>query len=50
MVLTLIIEGNKEDLHTLKGNIIKSASECLVSCQADIIEEPKKELQVICLK
>ena len=48
MVITLVIEGNKEDLHTLKGNIVKSASECLVSCQADIIEKPKKELKVFC--
>ena len=46
MVISLVIEGNEEDLHTIKGNIIKTACEALVSVTANEIEEPKKELQI----
>ena len=46
MIISLVIEGNEEDLHEIKGNIIKSACEALVSVSANVVEEPKKELQI----
>lgn len=46
MVISLVIEGNEEDLHTIKGNIISSACEALVSVSANVVEEPKKEIDV----
>lgn len=44
MIISLVIEGNKEDLHTIKGNIITTACEALVSVTANEIEEPKRQL------
>lgn len=41
MVISLVIEGNVEDLHEIKGNIIKSACDALVSVTTNEIEEPK---------
>lgn len=46
MVISLVIEGNKEDLHTIKGNIIATACEALVSVTANEIEEPKKQIEI----
>ena len=46
MIISMVIEGNEEDLHEIKGAIIATASECLVSVTADVIEEPKKELKI----
>ena len=46
MVISLVIEGNEEDLHEIKGNIIKSSCEALVSVSANVVEEPKKEIDV----
>ena len=45
MVISLVIEGNKEDLHTIKGNIIATASEVLVSVTTNELSEKKKELK-----
>lgn len=42
MVITLIIEGTKEDLNTIKGNIINTASEAMVSLKADMLSQEKK--------
>ena len=42
MIVTLIIEGQEEDIHEIKGSIITTASECLISMKADVIEEPKE--------
>ena len=44
MIISLVIEGKEEDLHEIKGNIIKSASDCLISCTTNVLEEPKKTL------
>lgn len=44
MVISLVIEGMKEELHEIKGKIISTASEALVSVSANEIEEPKKEI------
>lgn len=46
MVISLVIEGNEEDLNAIKGNVIATASEALVSCTTNIIEEPKKEIEI----
>ena len=46
MVISLVIEGSKEDLHTIKGNIITTACEALVSVTANEIEEPQSELKI----
>ena len=46
MVISLVIEGNKEDLNAIKGSIISVASEALVSVTANEIEQPKKELKI----
>ena len=46
MVISLVIEGKQEDLNTIKGNIIDVACESIVSCSCNVIEEPKKELQI----
>ena len=45
MVISLVIEGKEEDLNTIKGNIIATASEALVSVTANEIKEPKKEIK-----
>lgn len=45
MVISLVIEGKDEDLHEIKGNIISTASEALVSVTTNVLEEPKKELE-----
>ena len=47
MVISLVIEGKNEDLRTIKGNIIATASESIVSVTANELEEPKKELRLI---
>ncbi|MBQ8426187.1 MAG: hypothetical protein IJX16_00280 [Clostridia bacterium] len=41
LVISLVIEGTAEDLHTIKGNIIRTASEALVSVTANEVEEQK---------
>lgn len=41
MLITLVIEGNKEDIHTIKGNILATASDSLVSCSVNTIGEQK---------
>ena len=46
MVISLVIEGNEEDLNTIKGNIIATSCEALVSCSTDIIEEQPRDLQI----
>lgn len=46
MIISMVIEGIEEDLHEIKGSIIATACECLVSVTADVIEEPKKELKI----
>ena len=46
MVISLVVEGNKEDLHTIKGNIISVASEALVGVTVNEIAEQKKEIKI----
>ena len=46
MIISLVIEGNEQDLHEIKGAILATACESLISCKCDIIEEPKKEIEV----
>lgn len=41
MVISLVIEGKKEDLNEIKGTIISTASEALVSVTTNMIEEKK---------
>lgn len=44
MIISLVIEGTPEDLPEIKDNIIKSASDAIVSVTTNVITEPKKEL------
>lgn len=46
MIISLVIEGNETDLHEIKGGIISSASEALVSCKVDEIPEPNREIEI----
>ena len=46
MIISLVIEGCEEDLHEIKGKIIATACEALVSVSANVVEEPKKELNI----
>ena len=46
MIISLVIEGNEEDLHEIKGKIIATACEALVSVTTNEIVEPKKELDI----
>ena len=46
MVISLVIEGNDEDLHEIKGKIIATASEALISVTANEIEEKKKKKEI----
>ena len=45
LVITLVIEATENDIHEIKGKIIETASESLVSCKVDTIE-PVKELKL----
>lgn len=45
IVINLVIEGHNEDINTIKGNIIREASEALLHCSAYELKEakPKKD-------
>lgn len=45
LVISLVIEGDENDLHTIKGNILATACESLVSCTVSEYPEPKKEIK-----
>ena len=47
MVISLIIEGNKEDLHEIKGKIISTASEALVSVTTNEIKEANNDVEIL---
>ena len=44
MIISLVIEGSESDIHTIKGNILATACEALVSCSVTEVKEQKKEL------
>lgn len=46
MVISLVVEGSEKDIHTIKGNILATACEALVSCSVSEIPEPKKEFEI----
>lgn len=46
MVITLVIEGRKEDLNTIKGNIISTACETIVSVSTSTIERVKDDIKI----
>lgn len=45
MIVTMVLEGNNDELKQIKGAIIAQAGETLVSMQSELLDEPKKELQ-----
>ena len=45
MLISLVIEGNEEDIHGIKGQILSICSEAVVSVNTTEIEEPKKEIK-----
>lgn len=47
MIINLVIEGNDEDLHQIKGAILSTASEALVSCKTEVLENARKEINFI---
>ena len=42
LVISLVIEGTENDIHTIKGNILNVASESIVSCSVSEIPERKE--------
>lgn len=46
MIINLVIEGNEKELNEIKGKIISSACEALVSVNATEIKEQEKELKI----
>lgn len=46
MLISLVIEGSEADIHTIKGNILTTASEALVSCSINEVPEQKRELEI----
>lgn len=46
MIISLVIEATENDIHEIKGKILETASEAMVSCSVDVIPEQKKELQI----
>lgn len=43
MIISLVIEAKGEDLHEIKGKIIETASESLVSVTTNVLGEQTKE-------
>lgn len=43
LVISLVIEGTKEDLHEIKGKIISTASDALVSVATNEIDDGRNE-------
>lgn len=44
LIISMVIEGNAEDVHEIKGKILATASEAIVSCSIDEFEAPKKRI------
>ena len=44
LVISMIIEGDESNLNEIKGNIIKQASNALISISVNEIEEQPKKL------
>lgn len=46
LVISMVIEGEESDLHEIKGNIIKQASDALLSMHVNEIDEQPKKLDL----
>ena len=47
MVISLVIEAQANDIHEIKGKILETASEAIVSCAVDIIpSHENKQIEI----
>ena len=47
MIISLVIEAQANDIHEIKGKILETASEAIVSCAVDIIpSHENKQIEI----